>query len=94
MNRRKKLVLALAVVALLALSGAVLAQGGEPAVDWWVLAGGGGSATGAGVTLHDTLGQPVAGGSSGGNVSLAAGYWQEATALELTQATWLPLVLR
>ena len=56
--------------------GVALAQGGGPAVDWWVIAGGGGPPGGTGVTLNDTLGQPVIGPSSGaGSIRLAAGYW-------------------
>jgi len=52
----------------------VLAQGGS-AVEWWVVSGGGGPSTGAGVALNDTLGQPIIGASSGGNVTLGSGYW-------------------
>jgi hypothetical protein len=54
--------------------GQALAQG-SAAVNWWVVAGGGAPSTGGGVTMNDTLGQPVIGPSSGGTVSLAAGYW-------------------
>ncbi|MBM4461677.1 MAG: hypothetical protein FJ011_28625 [Chloroflexi bacterium] len=62
------------LLVLLVAVGAVSAQGG-PAVDWWVISGGGAPASGAGVTLNDTLGQPVIGPSAGGSVALHAGYW-------------------
>ena len=84
----------LLVVALLA-DHSALARGSGPAVDWWVIAGGGASATGEGdrVVLHDTLGQPIVGLSSaaGGQIALSAGYWTGA----VTQCrVYLPLVLR
>jgi hypothetical protein len=45
------------------------------AVDWWVVAGGGAPSNTDSITMNGTLGQPVVGLSSGGNVSLSAGYW-------------------
>lgn len=79
MNALKQLSL---IAAVLALGGAglVLAEGGGPAVEWWVIAGGGGPASGTGVTLNDTVGQPVTGISSAEGASLAAGYWVVCTA--------------
>ena len=72
----KRIVLPMIVVlGMLGLAAAVtLAQGGET-IDWWVTAGGGGPSSGDGVTLNDTIGQPVTGPSSGGTVALSAGYW-------------------
>ena len=52
-----------------------LASGNETAVDWWALAGGGGSANGGNVTLDGTLGQPVTGVANANSLSLGAGYW-------------------
>jgi hypothetical protein len=75
---RAGLVAALAV-ALLAVSVA-LAQG-TPAIGWWVISGGGSPSSGGAITLNDTLGQPVVGSSSGGNVSLGAGYWYSAVSV-------------
>lgn len=84
----------LLALALLAGHG-VLAQGSRPAVDWWVVAGGGASANGSGgdVMLQDTLGQPIVGPSSsaGGQVALSAGYW---TGAFTRYRVYLPLVLR
>ncbi|MBU0492844.1 MAG: hypothetical protein KKB13_13430, partial [Chloroflexi bacterium] len=79
MNRRIVFLLIAGLAALVLAAGAVLAEGGAAALDWWVIAGGGAPATGSGVALNDTLGQPIVGLSSGGSgpgaVSLGAGYW-------------------
>jgi hypothetical protein len=64
----------LGLFAALVMAGIALATSG-PAVDWQVVAGGGMPASGGAVTLNDTLGQPIVGASSGGDVALGAGYW-------------------
>ena len=47
-------------------------------VDWWVITGGGAPSSGVGVTLNDTLGQPIIGPASGSGmpaaITLNAGY--------------------
>jgi hypothetical protein len=53
----------------------VLADVTSDAIDWWVIASGGGKASGGGFTIQDTLGQPIAGDSSNGGLILQAGYW-------------------
>jgi hypothetical protein len=60
----------------------VLAQGSS-AIEWWVIAGGGGPSGGSGVAVNDTLGQPVIGPSSSGDVGLSAGYWYAPPSAEL-----------
>ena len=74
MNRQLTTGLA-ALLALLLVVGGVGALGSGPAVDWWVISGGGAPSSGWNVALNDTLGQPVIGPASGGNVTLHAGYW-------------------
>jgi hypothetical protein len=69
--------LAIALVGLLCgllVVGGALAQG-TATIDWWSIAGGGTPSSGGKVTLNDTLGQPIIGPSSRGNVWLGAGYW-------------------
>jgi len=45
-------------------------------VDWYKIAGGGGTSTGATYALSGTIGQPDASGAmSGGNYSVTGGYW-------------------
>jgi hypothetical protein len=58
------------------------------AIDWFVLASGGGSSSGANITLESTLGQPFAGSAEGGDVSLSAGFWYA----EDPSALYLPMV--
>jgi hypothetical protein len=75
MNKRIMQALALALLAVLLLAATVaLAQGGTPAVGWWVIDSGGGLSSANGVTLQDKLGQPIIGPAGGGNVFLGAGY--------------------
>src|SRR5437763_10494453 len=72
--------------ALLLLLG-VLCQSGLPqanaavAVDWSVIAGGGGTCTGDRFQLSATVGQPVAGASIAANGTLTVGFWAGAVTL-------------
>jgi len=75
MNKRLALALAAVLLGGLALVVTVVLAQGSTTVHWWVIAGGGAPSSATGVTLNDTLGQPVIGPSSGGNVALGAGYW-------------------
>jgi hypothetical protein len=104
MNKRRVLALAAALLGGLVLvlsadessvvkglvTGA-LAQGSAPAIDWRVVAGGGGESGEAGrVMIDSTLGQPIIGPSSGKSISLEAGYWYGAegpTAVTLSAFT-------
>jgi uncharacterized repeat protein (TIGR01451 family) len=76
MRRKQKLLLAVLCACGLALAVAVWANA-TPAVDWWVFASGGAPSSGGAVAMADTLGQPVIGPSSGGDVALQAGYWYQ-----------------
>lgn len=73
MNKRMFVPLSLALLATLVVGIALAVSG--PTIGWQVISGGGAPATGGGVTLNDTLGQPIIDSSSGGNVTLGAGYW-------------------
>ena len=45
-------------------------------IDWYKIAGGGGTSTGATYQVSGTVGQPDAGGAmTGGNYSLTGGFW-------------------
>ena len=45
-------------------------------IDWFKIAGGGGTSTGATYQVSGTIGQPDAGGAmTGGNYSLTGGFW-------------------
>ena len=81
MNRRFAIALALGLLGCLVLLGAALAMVDLPTIDWWVFGSGGAPSSGGTVEMDDTLGQPVIGPSSGGDVALQAGYWYEAALL-------------
>jgi hypothetical protein len=61
------------------------------AIDWWVQAGGGGSASQGSISLDDTLGQPIIGDSSAVGVTLGAGFWYGARA---QYDIYLPMIRR
>jgi hypothetical protein len=81
----------LILVALLMLAGVALAAG-TPAIDRWVIAGGGGRAELPAHSLSGTLGQSVVGVTSSGAHGLCAGFWCRPGAP--WQASYVPLVLR
>ena len=45
-------------------------------ITWYTIDGGGGTSSGGGFTLSGTIGQPDAGGMSGGSFDLLGGYWE------------------
>ena len=52
------------------------ASGQSYSIDWYKIAGGGGTSTGAAYQVTGTIGQPDAGGAmTGGNYSLTGGFW-------------------
>jgi hypothetical protein len=81
----------LILVAFLMLAGVALAAG-TPAIDRWVIAGGGGRAVLPSRSLSGTLGQSVVGVTSSGAHGLCAGFWCRPGAPR--QASYLPLLLR
>ena len=56
--------------------------------------GGGGTSSGGDISLNDTIGQPVIGPSSGGDMSLHAGYWVSGIESEPEYPIYLHLVMR
>ena len=71
------------------------ATAGAPAqnysVNWFRIAGGGGSSTGGVFTVRGTLGQPEAGTASGGAFSLTGGFWALPVAVQETNAPALSI---
>jgi len=88
----KTTILILSVILVLSLLGVglVLANNGVE-LPRWVLSGGASDSSGGDTTLRATLGQPVVGGVSGGDISLGQGYWYGATP---DYKILLPMVLR
>ena len=71
MNKR---VFFLTLVGLFLLGGSVLALS-LPAIDWDVIAGGGGTHGNGLVEISDTVGQPVIGLAQAGDVAVGSGFW-------------------
>jgi hypothetical protein len=59
-------------------------------IDWFKIAGGGGSSTGGPFALSGTAGQPDAGSMSGGNYSLTGGFW---SLISAAQSPGSPLLM-
>ena len=88
--KTKILILALVLALALAVTGAVLADG-DLDLPRWVLSGGESGSTAEGIALRATLGQPVVGLVSGGDVALGQGFWHGGSS---GYDIYLPLVLR
>lgn len=90
--KTKILVLALALVLSLVVTGVTLANGGIERPRQ-VLSGGASDSAGGDVAMHATLGQLVVGVTVGGDgdVTLGQGFWHGATQ---GYSVYLPLVLR
>jgi hypothetical protein len=59
-------------------------------IDWYKVAGGGGTSTGATYQVSGTIGQPEAGGAmSGGSYSLTGGFWSLISAVQTPGAPYL-----
>ena len=88
----KRVAIPLAVLALLVLASAALAQaGGGNDLSWWTVDGGGTTSTGANYVLTGTIGQADAGVVTGGTYSLMGGFWG-GQAQQVS--VYLPTVLR
>jgi hypothetical protein len=60
----------------------------------WVLSGGASDSSGGVLTLQATLGQPVVGVVSGGDITLGQGFWLGGILLGQGHDIYLPLVSR
>jgi len=89
----KTKMLILALVLFLAAAGAALANGGIE-LPRWVLSGGASDSAGGDVALRATLGQPVVGVVSGGDVTLGQGFWHGGRLPGGGYDIYLPLVQR
>jgi hypothetical protein len=78
----------LIIGALLAVTAAAHAQ--QYSINWYKIAGGGGTSTGATYQVSGTIGQPDAGGAmSGGNYSVTGGFW---SLIQVVQTPGAPLL--
>ena len=88
MNSAKLLVL---VSAVWLIACGALAQ--NYSIDWYKVAGGGGTSTGGTYTVSGTIGQADAGVMSGGNYSLVGGFWAIISAVQTPGAPRLTITL-
>ena len=93
MRRKWKIPSAVLVVAVLLGSTAIAATQAYD-LDWWTVDGGGNTSSGGVYSLSATIGQPDAGSLSGGDFTLAGGYWSEAVSVPPVRELYLPLVNR
>jgi hypothetical protein len=83
----------LALVVLLLLATAALAQGGYSLSRWTVDGGGRTFSEASGYALGGTIGQPDTGALSGGGYVLAGGFWHSGV-MGIQHRIWLPTILR
>ena len=70
------------IVSLLLVTPAIYAQ--PYSVDWYKIAGGGGTSTGGTYQVTGTIGQPDASGAlTGGNYSVTGGFWSLISAVQM-----------
>ena len=91
--KTKILISALVLALSLMVVGLALANDGVD-LPRWALGGGVSDSAGGGVALHATLGQPVVGIVSGGDVTLGQGFWHGGSLPEGGYDIHLPLVQR
>ena len=82
----------LTLAALLLWVSAVPAQ--NYSIDWYKIAGGGGTSTGSVYSVSGTIGQPDASGAmSGGNFSVTGGFWSLIAVVQTSGAPLLTITL-
>jgi hypothetical protein len=75
------------IISVLGVAVTALAQ--NYAIDWFKVAGGGGTSTGGIYSISGTIGQPDAGAMSGGNYTLVGGFWGLIAAVQTAGAPHL-----
>ena len=77
---------------LFGLLGILSSLGQNYSIDWFKIAGGGGTSTNGQYSVSGTIGQPDAGGQmSGGNYSIIGGFWSLVAALQSPGAPLLTI---
>ena len=92
--KTKALILTLVLALSLVAAGLALANSGVKLPREILSGGASDSAAAGGITLRATLGQPVVGVISGGDVTLGQGFWHGGAAAAMEYEIYLPLVLR
>ena len=91
--KSKKLILLLILALFLVVAGMTMAKG-VVELPRWAMGGGASDSTAGDVSLRATLGQPVIGTVSGGDVTLGQGFWLGGRLPEGESDIYLPLVQR
>jgi hypothetical protein len=78
---------------LLLVMGAASSEAQNYSIDWFKVAGGGGTSTGGVFAVSGTIGQPDAGQMSGGNYTLTGGFWSIIAAVQTPGAPLLRVFL-
>ncbi len=91
--KTKKLILVLVLVLFLVAAGVALANG-VVELPRWAMSGGASDSAAGDVALRATLGQPIVGGVSGGDVTLGQGFWHGGGLPMGVYDIYLPLVQR
>ena len=86
----RRLLVVAAILGALAAGALAQAQGGLR-IDWWTVDGGGGSLSDGAYVLDGTAGQADAGLLSGGDLTLAGGFWG---GIDSRRPVYLPLLTR
>ena len=66
-------------------------------IDWWTVGSGGGGSSAGGISLNGTIGQPLVGNNTAGNIEACSGFWECGGALALAPSPpslYLPVVLK
>jgi hypothetical protein len=74
------------------LLASIVASAQNYSIDWYEVAGGGGTSTGDVYSVTGTIGQPDAGAMSGGNFTLQGGFWALPAAVQAEDAPMLTIV--
>ncbi len=73
------------VASLVFVVASLTASAQQYAIEWFKIAGGGGTSTGGGYSVSVTIGQPDAGGAlTNGQYSVTGGFWALPTAIQIT----------
>ena len=84
----KPILFTLSICAVL-LTGAVTTRAQSYSIDWYKIAGGGGTSSNGTYVVSGTIGQADAGSMSGGNYSLTGGFW---SLISLVQTPRAPIL--
>jgi hypothetical protein len=92
--KRKGTILGVLVASVL-LAGMAVAAPNSHSIDWWVMAGGGGSGPSGSTFLNGTIGQWLVGSGTSGGSQLGSGFWGGGElAYSQGYLLYLPLLLR